>query len=68
MPSRKKAVFFGELLMRLGTKRHERFVQADEFAVASSCLKHSVHGDFNLVSADEVRALMAGDGAGRVQR
>ncbi len=42
--------------------------EAVEFAVAASCLKHSVHGDFNLVSADEVRALMAGDGAGRVQR
>jgi len=39
-----------------------------EFAAAASCLKHAVHGDFNLVSADEVRALMAGDGAGRVQR
>ncbi|MBN1343590.1 MAG: sugar kinase [Phycisphaerae bacterium] len=39
-----------------------------DFAVAASCLKHSVHGDFNLVSLDEVRALMAGDAAGRVQR
>jgi len=39
-----------------------------EFAVAASCLKHSIHGDFNLVSLDEVRALMAGNGAGRVQR
>jgi len=38
------------------------------FAVAASCLKHSIEGDFNLVSADEVKALMKGDGSGRVQR
>ncbi len=39
-----------------------------EYAVAASALKHSVHGDFNLVSIDEVQALMEGDGSGRVQR
>lgn len=39
-----------------------------EFAVAASCLKHSVEGDFNLVSADEVLKLASGDGSGRVQR
>lgn len=39
-----------------------------EFAVAASCLKHSVEGDFNLVSADEVQKLAGGDGSGRVQR
>jgi 2-dehydro-3-deoxygluconokinase len=39
-----------------------------EFAVAASCLKHTVQGDFNLVSLDEVRALMTGEGLGRVQR
>ena len=39
-----------------------------EFAVAASCLKHSVEGDFNLVSAEEVRRLAAGSGSGRVQR
>jgi 2-dehydro-3-deoxygluconokinase len=39
-----------------------------EFAVAASCLKHSVPGDFNLVSLDEVRTLMRGEGLGRVQR
>ena len=38
------------------------------FAVAASCLKHSIEGDFNLVSADEVKALAKGDGSGRVQR
>lgn len=42
--------------------------EALEFAVAASALKHTVTGDFNLVSADEVKALAAGDGSGRVQR
>lgn len=39
-----------------------------EFAVAASCLKHSIEGDFNLVSVDEVKNLAKGDGSGRVQR
>lgn len=39
-----------------------------EFAVASSCLKHSIEGDCNHVTIDEVKALAAGDGSGRVQR
>lgn len=39
-----------------------------EFAVAASCLKHSIPGDFNRVSVSEVEKLMAGDGSGRVQR
>jgi 2-dehydro-3-deoxygluconokinase len=39
-----------------------------EFAVAASCLKHSIEGDFNFVSADEVTKLAGGDGSGRVQR
>ncbi|GHU91332.1 hypothetical protein FACS1894202_12570 [Clostridia bacterium] len=47
-----------------GQKPKERL----EFAVAASCLKHSVEGDFNLVSADEVRKLSGGDGSGRVSR
>lgn len=42
--------------------------EALEFAVAASCLKHSVEGDFNLVTAEEVKALVGGDGSGRVQR
>lgn len=42
--------------------------QALEFAVAASCLKHSVIGDFNRVSVDEVNALLKGGGSGRVQR
>lgn len=39
-----------------------------EFAVAASCLKHSIEGDFNMVSMDEVTKLAGGDGSGRVQR
>ena len=39
-----------------------------EFAVAASCLKHTIEGDFNMVSVEEVQALAGGDGSGRVQR
>ncbi|MCL2852925.1 MAG: sugar kinase [Defluviitaleaceae bacterium] len=39
-----------------------------EFAVAASALKHTIEGDFNLVSVDEVNKLAGGDASGRVQR
>lgn len=39
-----------------------------EFAVAASCLKHSVEGDYNMVSVAEVKNLAGGDSSGRVQR
>ncbi len=39
-----------------------------EFAVAASCLKHTIPGDYNRVSAAEVESLMKGSGTGRVQR
>jgi 2-dehydro-3-deoxygluconokinase len=42
--------------------------EALEFAVAASCLKHSIPGDFNRFSVDEVKALMKGGGSGRVER
>ncbi len=42
--------------------------KAIRFAVAASCLKHSVNGDFNYVTRDEVLALMEGDASGRVKR
>ncbi len=42
--------------------------EAVEFAVAASCLKHSIVGDYNYTKLDEVEALMGGDGSGRVQR
>jgi 2-dehydro-3-deoxygluconokinase len=38
------------------------------FAVAASCLKHSISGDFNMVSVAEVEQLMSGDASGRVSR
>ena len=41
---------------------------AIEFAVAASALKHTVPGDYNRVTLDEVEALVKGDGSGRVQR
>lgn len=42
--------------------------QTIEFAVAASCLKHTIEGDFNMVSMDEVTRLAGGDASGRVQR
>lgn len=42
--------------------------QCIEFAVAASCLKHSIPGDFNLVTIKEVETLLGGDASGRVQR
>jgi 2-dehydro-3-deoxygluconokinase len=42
--------------------------EALEFAVAASCLKHSIPGDLPLLSVAEVKALMGGSGSGRVQR
>ena len=41
---------------------------AIDFAVAASCLKHSIEQDFNLVTIPEVETLAAGNGTGRVQR
>ncbi|MBS1455669.1 MAG: sugar kinase [Clostridia bacterium] len=41
---------------------------AIEFAVAASCLKHSIEGDYNMVSKEEVEALANGNASGRVQR
>ena len=42
--------------------------KAIEFAVAASCLKHSIEGDYNMVSVAEVESLAKGSGSGRVQR
>lgn len=42
--------------------------QAVEFAVAASALKHSIEGDYNMVSVPEVEKLAGGDGSGRIQR
>lgn len=42
--------------------------KAIEFAVAASCLKHSIEGDYNMVTVAEVENLAGGDSSGRVQR
>ena len=42
--------------------------KALNFAVAASCLKHTIYGDFNRVTVDEVEKLMGGDASGRVAR
>ena len=54
--------------MIYGLNHYEDKQSALEFAVAASCLKHSVIGDFNRVSVSDVEKLMGGDGTGRVQR
>ena len=38
------------------------------FAVAASALKHSIEGDYNMVTVAEVEKLAGGDGSGRIQR
>ncbi len=58
--------FAAGLIYALVTGREPR--QAIDFAAAASCLKHSVPGDFNMVSLDEVELLVKGDASGRVQR
>lgn len=51
-----------------GLNNYESKQDALEFAVAASCLKHSISGDFNRVSVADVENLMGGDVSGRVQR
>ena len=58
--------FAGGLIHGLNT--YDSRQTALEFAVAASCLKHSIMGDFNRVSVSDVEKLMGGDGTGRVQR
>jgi 2-dehydro-3-deoxygluconokinase len=58
--------FAGGLIYGLITIKDAK--EALEFAVAASCLKHSIPGDFNRFTAEEVHALMKGGGSGRVQR
>jgi 2-dehydro-3-deoxygluconokinase len=58
--------FMGGLIYGLRTYGDEQ--QALDFAVAASCLKHTIVGDFNLVSVAEVEKLMKGDVSGRVSR
>ena len=58
--------FGGGLIYSLMTGKSAQ--ETIEFAVAASCLKHTVEGDLNHVSVSEVEKLAGGDGSGRVQR
>jgi 2-dehydro-3-deoxygluconokinase len=58
--------FMGGLIY--GLRKLENAEKALRFAVAASCLKHSIAGDFNQVTVAEVETLMAGDASGRVRR
>ena len=58
--------FSAGLIHGLLTKANMK--EALEFAVAASALKHTIPGDFNMVSTEEVESLMAGNTSGRVQR
>lgn len=58
--------FMGGFIYGLLTYKEDK--KALDFAVAASCLKHTIHGDFNLATVNEVEALMKGDTSGRVQR
>ena len=59
--------FMGGLIYGLLTYEKDD-QKALEFAVAASCLKHTVYGDFNQVTVEEVEKLMGGDASGRVSR
>lgn len=58
--------FCGGLIYSLITGKDNQ--EALNFAVAASCLKHTIEGDFNMMSVEEVEKLAAGDASGRVQR
>lgn len=58
--------FMGGLIYGLLTYNNDQ--KALDFAVAASCLKHTIYGDFNQVTIEEVEKLMGGDASGRVAR
>ena len=58
--------FCGGLIYSLLSGKSDQ--EAIDFAVAASCLKHSIYGDFNQVTVEEVEKLASGPGTGRVQR
>ena len=59
--------FMGGLIYGLLTYKNDD-QKALNFTVAASCLKHTVYGDFNQVTTEEVEKLMGGDASGRVAR
>jgi 2-dehydro-3-deoxygluconokinase len=60
--------FSAGLLHAMRSEAYRAPADALRFAVAASCLKHSIQGDFNYVGEEEVVALMRGSGSGRVRR
>jgi len=58
--------FMGGLIY--GLKSYDDDQKALDFAVAASCLKHTIYGDANLATKEEVEKLMGGDASGRVSR
>lgn len=58
--------FVGALLYALSDRTNPQ--EQVEFAVAASCLKHTIEGDFNQVTVEEVEKLMNGDASGRIHR
>lgn len=60
--------FAGGLIFALNTPELSDPETALRYAVAASCLKHSIQGDFNYVTRKEIESLMSGSGSGRVQR
>lgn len=60
--------FAGALIYALNTPELAAPETAIRYAVAASCLKHSIQGDFNYSTRSEIEALMSGGGSGRVQR
>lgn len=60
--------FAAALIVALNTPELSDPATAIRYAVAASCLKHSIKGDFNYVTRGEIEALMQGAGSGRVQR
>jgi 2-dehydro-3-deoxygluconokinase len=60
--------FAGGLIFALNTSGLSDPAIALRYATAASCLKHSIKGDFNYATRDEIEALMKGGGSGRVQR
>ncbi len=60
--------FGAALVFALNTTGLSKAENAIRFAVAASCLAHSLNGDFNYSTRSEVEALMGGNGSGRVVR
>ena len=60
--------FAGGLVFALTTPELAEPATAIRYAVAASCLKHSIKADFNYSTRSEIEALMRGSGSGRVQR